>query len=73
MKTESTESEFPEGRAFLDLLWNMEAHCSDYSAKALACMGEKAPHCLENIGTVVSLLYREACCFYGCAGGGHLN
>jgi hypothetical protein len=72
MKTESTESEFPEGRAFLDLLWNMEAHCSDYSAKALACMGEKAPHCLENIGTVVSLLYREACCFYGCAGGDHL-
>ncbi len=35
--------------------------------------GEKHPKTIELLGVTISLLYRSACCFWGCKGGDHVK
>lgn len=62
----------PEGLEFLKLAAEQEDACEKHSRTRLLKMGQKAPECLENLGTVLSLLDRVASCFWGCRGGDHL-
>ena len=57
----------PEGLTFLKLVWKQEDSCEVETDKRIPNLGEKAPVCLEHIGTVLSLLdrWRHA---GGCAG-----
>jgi hypothetical protein len=63
---------FPEGLEFFRLVEQLESLCSEATEAKVAHLGIKAPECTGNLGKVISLLYREACCFYGCKGGDHL-
>ena len=68
-----TEQTFPEGDAFLDLISGTENRCAEATRGQPAVLGEKAPECHERLGDVLSLLYRDACCFGGCPGGDHFG
>lgn len=62
----------PEKLDFLELIWSQEDDCETVTDKLLPTLGEKAPACLENLGTVLSLLDRMASCWWKCRGGDHL-
>src|SRR5262245_13348972 len=73
MENEHTKSlHCPEGLEFLKLASEQEDSCEKHSHTRLLQMGHKAPQCLENLGTVLSLLDRAASCFWGCHEGDHL-
>ena len=59
---------FPEGKAFFDLVAVTEATCAEVTLERIPELGEKAPECQKQLGNVLSLLYREACCANGCPG-----
>ena len=61
----------PEGFSFLELVWKQEDDCESWSDKLIPNLGQKAPACLEGIGTVLSLLDRLASCWWGCQTGDH--
>jgi len=69
--TPEEHSEFAVRREFLELIqkYNDEAsQCADiFSAES----GKALPATLDGLGTVLSLLYRIACCAWGCRGGDH--
>ena len=65
------EQVVPEGLDFLDLIWSQEDECELQTDRAFPDLGEKAPACLEEIGTVLSLTDRMASCWWGCGGGDH--
>ena len=58
--------------AFLKLVWDQEDTCELETDKLLPSMGEKAPACLEQLGTVLSLLDRMASCWWVCREDDHL-
>ncbi len=64
-------AEFPVGRSFLEKIEvrvDAGSEAADsYSREA----GEKLPLSIERLGTVLSYLYRAACCAWGCRGGDH--
>ena len=62
----------PEGCEFLELIWGQEYRCLEATDEWLPNAGEKAPQCLENLGTVLSFLDRLATCWWGCRGGDHI-
>ena len=62
----------PEEMDFLNLVWGQEDDCEAVTDKLIPRLGEKAPACLEDLGTVLSLLDRMASCWWGCRGGDHL-
>ena len=62
----------PEGRHFLDLVWEQEDSCEVATDALLPRLGKKGPACLEQIGTVLSLLDRMASCWWQCREGDHL-
>jgi hypothetical protein len=62
----------PEGLDFLKLVSEQEDLCEATTRQRIPAMGEKAPVCLRNLGTVLSLLDRVASCFWGCRGGDHV-
>lgn len=62
----------PEGTAFLRLVWEQEDSCELETDKRFPTMGEKAPACLEQLGTALSLLDRMASCWWACRAGDHL-
>ena len=66
------DSHVPEGFEFLQLVWEQENHCELETDKRLPTMGKKAPTCLEQMGTVLSLLDRMASCWWACRKGDHL-
>jgi hypothetical protein len=66
-----TISKFPIERAFLELTQELADASSKRSDKFCAEAGKSLPHTLDAIGTVLSMLYRLACCNYGCRGGDH--
>ena len=68
-----SEPTFPEGVAFLDVAFRVEDACVRETRHRLPNLGNKAPECHDNLGTLLSLLYREACCSYGCSGGDHFG
>ena len=66
-----TTSMFPVERAFLDLTQEFADASSKNTDKFCAEAGERLPQTLDATGTVLSILYRLACCYYGCRGGDH--
>lgn len=62
----------PEGLDFLRLVLEQEDQCEEHTRQRLIEMGEKAPQCLEHLGSVLSLLDRAASCFWECRGGDHI-
>lgn len=65
-------SEIPEGMDFLRLVWQQEDDCESQTDEALPKMGKKAPQCIHELGTVLSLLDRLASCFWECSKGDHV-
>ena len=63
--------EFPVDRRFLDLTQELADASSDDTDRFCAEAGERLPQILDAVGTVLSILYRLACCYYGCPGGDH--
>lgn len=70
---EMSAHSLPGGLRFLNLALSSEAVCEQATRSRLATLGKKAPECQENLGTVLSLLYAEACCAHGCVGGDHFG
>lgn len=62
-----------DGLRFLGLALSSEAVCEQETRSRLAARGRKASECHENLGIVLSLLYKEACCAHGCPGGDHFG
>lgn len=66
--TEDEHASFPEGLAFLELqkaaFDAAESVTKDFSTSA----GVKLPATVENLGSVLSILYRTAYCAWGCGG-----
>ena len=66
-----TDSGVPEGLDFLKLVWKQEDKCEIATDKRIPKLGKKAPACLEQVGTMLSLLDRMASCWWVCNGGDH--
>lgn len=64
-------SKFPIGRAFLDLTQELADASSTGTDKFCGKAGKSLPQTMDATGTVLSILYRLACCSYGCRGGDH--
>ena len=62
---------FPIGCDFLDFTQQLADACSGDTDKFCIEAGESLPATIDALGTVLSILYRLACCFYGCQGGDH--
>ncbi len=62
---------FPVGREFLVLTQELADATSKDADKFCAQAGERLPRTMDAMGTVLSVLYRLACCHYGCRGGDH--
>lgn len=62
----------PQGTDFLDLVWAQEDGCEAVTDSELQRLGQKAPACLEEMGTVLSLTDRMASCWWECRGGDHV-
>ena len=65
----ASSKKFPRGTAFFDLAARVEAQCGLQSQEELPKLGISAPACYECLGDVLSMLYAEASCRYGCTGG----
>ena len=72
--TSNASGEFPEFEkfAFLELAWKQEDECEAETDDLIPNMGVRAPACLEQVGTVLSLLDRMATCWWVCRRGDHL-
>ena len=66
------QGEFPIGDEFFELVAAGEEGCEKITGQSADGLGERAPQCRRLLGNVLSMLYREACCFYGCDVGDHL-
>ncbi len=66
-----TASRFPVERAFLDFTQKLADTSSERADQFFAEAGRNLPKTLDATGTVLSILYRLACCYYGCPGGDH--
>jgi hypothetical protein len=64
-------SEFPNERAFLELTQELADASSERTDRFFAEAGKSLPKTVDATGTVLSILYRLACCHYGCRGGDH--
>lgn len=73
MDDSKSNKNFPEGIGFLKWMLQLENICAMRTHQMSQDFGKKAPLCHENLGNLLSLLYREACCDYGCAGGDHFG
>jgi hypothetical protein len=62
---------FPVRRDFLKVVQTETDKASQNADLFLQGSGERAPATLDGLGTVLSLLYRLACCAWGCRGGDH--
>ncbi len=62
----------PEGITFLRRVQEVADACAQHTDQQLPKMGKAAPQIFENLGTVLSILYRMGACFWGCREGDHL-
>jgi hypothetical protein len=64
----------PEGKLFLN---GVTEHCQKAKIETelfeKCYSGEKHQKTIECLGATISLLYRSACCFWGCKGGDHVK
>ena len=65
------DSDVPEGKDFLELVWAQEDACEAGTDERIPNLGSKASACLERLGTVLSLLDRMASCWWVCRQGDH--
>lgn len=63
---------FPSADEFLARNDEVEQACAELTDASFEKLGRQLPAGRRQLGTVLSLLYREATCSYGCAGGDHL-
>ena len=61
----------PEGMQFLKFIWQLEDGLEEETNDRFPNMGEKAPACMEQIGTALSLLDRMSSCWWVCNKGDH--
>ncbi len=61
---------FPEGIAFLELSRDIEGRCETISISQFSKRDEN--DVAARLGTILSLLYRLACCHWGCHGKEHV-
>ena len=61
----------PRGAEFLEVAAKVESQCAIESLREIPKLGISVPACYECLGDVLSMLYAEASCFYGCPGGDH--
>src|ERR1700716_2966510 len=70
--TSEQHEKFPSGRAFLVLVQQAADEASKFTDEQVSKAGGKSvPASLDKLGDLVSLLYRLACCYWGCKGGDH--
>lgn len=62
------QGRFPNANAFFKHMRKIEKACDLHTARALRTAGVKAPECIDKLGTLLSQLYRVACCYWGCRG-----
>ena len=55
-----------EGIGYHEFSFELEEKCRAETHELAPGMGEKAPRCLELVGTMLSLLDRLSSCHYGC-------
>ena len=65
------DADVPEGHRFLQLIWSHEDECQSQTDSQIPELGKKAPECLKQIGTVLSLMDRMASCWWVCREGDH--
>ena len=65
------EFSIPESNAFLELAQAQEDRCTADTEARIADLGQKAPRCYEQTGTVLALVDGMASCLWGCGGGNH--
>jgi hypothetical protein len=61
--------EFPSARDFWQMHWKFEGKAQKAADQFALTGGKKLPESVENLGSVLSLLYRGACCHWGCRSG----
>jgi hypothetical protein len=62
---------FPVGRDFLKLIQIAADKASQHADLFSQQSGKRLPETVDGLGSVLSLLYRLACCAWGCRGGDH--
>jgi hypothetical protein len=65
-------TDVPSGSAFFEAIALAETGCIAESVAGVPKLGTSVPLTYECLGNVLSLLYREASCQFGCPGGDHL-
>ena len=71
MKNNQTK-ETLEGAKYLEAVRDQEAKCCTATSGAIMEFGRNLPGLEQQLGSVLSLLERAACCWWGCAGGDHV-
>jgi hypothetical protein len=69
--TKGKGKRFPTGRHFLAITQHLADLSSKDTDRFATKAGELVPKTLTGTGNVLSILYRLACCAYGCRGGDH--
>lgn len=62
---------FPEGLSFFKKAEESLHRCSEFTEEFSESSGGKLPSTADNLGTLLSILYRISCCAWGCHGGDH--
>ena len=62
----------PEGMAFIDLIFGLADKCFSTTRESCMQLGDLAPACLTNLGTLLSLMDRLASCWWKCNEGDHI-
>ncbi len=65
------DADVPEGNRFLQLVWSLEDECQAQTDRRICDLGKKAPECLKQLGTLLSLMDRMASCWWVCRKGDH--
>ena len=71
MDNKTTSEEFPVGYPFLEWFQHVADKASRTADDFAKSSGKALPASVEGLGNVLSLLYRAACCTWGCRGGDH--
>lgn len=66
------ENEFLIGKEFLTNALNLCDIANQDSVMFEENSGKQHPKTIEKLGDALSLIYRSACCYWGCVGGDHL-
>ena len=69
----TAEQPFPEGERFLETVAGAEESCARATLERIGRLGRQAPETNRRLGDLLSILYREAGCAFGCSGGDHLG